>query len=389
MKKIMIIEILLSFCFIQFLFFNPVFSQPIERLTASDFEHEVVVSRPDQMYAWPGITRVKEQEILVGATERKYHVDPSGREIVVRSYNGGKTWELPQEIYDSELDDRDTNLLTTPDGTIIATWFTSDAFCLPRYFREEWRERAERVTQRMRDELNGGWLLRSFDGGHTWGPTAHRTPVGQHAGPSVCANGRLVYIGPKKDPDGSARMLSFESMDGGMTWKKMGEIACERSGNPLSPVLNENHILEISPEHLLVMFRCEKNAYLYQSDSYDGGKTWTPAKQLAIWGLPPYLTKLHSGAILCSYGHRRAPYSIRAVLSYDDGKTWDTENIITIYEWDHPLDMGYPVTLELTPGQLITVYYCNRKHEIFLNPSLQTERQDLPQGILYTRWKLK
>jgi hypothetical protein len=77
------------------------------------------------------------------------------------------------------------------------------------------------------------------------------------------------------------------------------------------------------------------------------------------------------------------------VISYDEGITWDTENIITIYQWDHALDMGYPVTLELTPGRLITVYYCSRKHEIFQKSGRELQGKELAEGILYTRWQLK
>ena len=96
-------------------------------LQTGNFDHGVVAARPDQMYGWPGITRVQGEEILVAASERKYHVDPLGREVVVRSTDGGRTWGLPQEVYNSELDDRDANLLTMPDGTIVLTWFTSTA----------------------------------------------------------------------------------------------------------------------------------------------------------------------------------------------------------------------------------------------------------------------
>jgi hypothetical protein len=35
--------------------------------------------------------------------------------------------------------------------------------------------------------------------------------------------------------------------------------------------------------------------FLYQSESTDGGKTWSEPVQIPIWGHPPYLLKLASG----------------------------------------------------------------------------------------------
>jgi len=107
---------------------------------------------------------------------------------------------------------------------------------------------------------------------------------------------------------------------------------------------------------------------------------------LPIWGYPPHLIRLSSGAVLCSYGHRRDPWSIRAVLSYDDGQTWDTEHIITVYAFDGPCDMGYPVSLEVNPGHILTAYYCNLKQATGEPEPAYLENAG---GILYTRWTLK
>jgi len=359
-------------------------------LQAGNFEHGVVASRPDQMYGWPGITRVEGDHILVSASERKYHVDPIGREVVIHSYDGGKTWELPQEVFNGELDDRDANLLTMADGTLVLTWFTSIAFlrwleddACPEPWRERWLARVERqgITP---DTPVGGWLIRSSDGGRTW-EAAHEIPIGHHAGPSVLSDDRLIYIGSA----GVAGLAPvWESADKGDTWAQIGEVRGPCAGDSPHGTFNENHVLELSPGRLLVVFRTEfedRDArYLHQSNSEDGGHTWSDLKPMPVWGCPPHLIRLSSGPILCVYGHRRDPYGIRGVLSYDDGDTWDHDNIITIYEFDQPWDIGYPVSLEVTPGHILTVYYCNRKQNV--GPSLAYS--DDPGGILYTRWTL-
>ena len=42
-------------------------------------------------YGWPGITRTKDGDILVSASERVVHVDPFGRGVIVRSTDEGRT----------------------------------------------------------------------------------------------------------------------------------------------------------------------------------------------------------------------------------------------------------------------------------------------------------
>ncbi len=363
-------------------------------LQAGNFEHGTVASRPDQMYGWPGITRVEGDHILVAASERKYHVDPVGREVVIHSYDGGKTWDLPLEVFDSELDDRDANLLTMADGTLVLTWFTSTAYLhsldsgrFPEPWQSQWVARVERqsITE---DTPVGGWLMRSNDGGYTW-EDAHEIPVGHHAGPTALSDNRLIYI-TSASLDGTAGV--WESPDKGDTWTEITQLRGPVGADTdVHGLFNENHVLELSPGHLLVMVRTEfsdrDQAYLYQATSDDGGYTWTELEVTPMWGHPPHLTRLSSGPILCVYGHRRDPFSIRGALSYDEGCTWDTDNTITIYDFDEPCDMGYPVSLEVTPGQILTVFYSNLKQP--QAPAQMLAYAQDPGGILYTRWTLE
>ena len=43
------------------------------------------------------------------------------------------------------------------------------------------------------------------------------------------------------------------------------------------------------------------------------------------------------------------------MISYDNGNTWDIDHII--YETDAGWDLGYPSTIELSGGSLLTVFY--------------------------------
>ena len=98
--------------------------------------------------------------------------------------------------------------------------------------------------------------------------------------------------------------------------------------------------------------------FLYQTESVDGGHTWSEPVQLDIWGHPPYLLRLAGGNILLVYGYRRPPWEIRAILSRDEGRTWDMATVRTVHTFNpgnH--DMGYPVATQLEDGSIVCAFY--------------------------------
>jgi hypothetical protein len=231
-------------------------------------------------------------------------------------------------------------------------------------------------------------LMRSEDDGRTWSPPVD-TPTGQHAGPTVLADGRLLYVNDQIEK-GQA-IVVWASSDKGDTWEKIGDIPISEEAKGLS--LGEAHSAETSSENLVVLFRSGsgdwEDQYLCQSNSRDAGRTWSEIKRLPVWGFPPHLTLLHSRALLCTYSHRRDPMSIRAVLSYDEGETWDHENIITLYELSADHDFGYPVSVETAPGEIVTVFYINKKYVSVNDRMIHLPYVEDAGGIMSVRWTLK
>ena len=91
--------------------------------------------------------------------------------------------------------------------------------------------------------------------------------------------------------------------------------------------------------------------------SDDGGLSWSPAEPTGIDGYPPHLLRLADGRLLCTYGFRKPPFSIRAVLSEDDGVSWQATRPISIRAGLPSKNLGYPGTLQLPDGGLVTIYY--------------------------------
>ena len=110
----------------------------------------------------------------------------------------------------------------------------------------------------------------------------------------------------------------------------------------------------------------DEGRYLWQANSDDGGKTWREPRKTEMWGYPAQLLLRRNGDVLCSYGHRRPPYGIRACFSDDGGRTCDVEHTGFLRGdglTDGPgegkglsSDLGYPKTVELSDRSLFTVY---------------------------------
>jgi hypothetical protein len=64
------------------------------------------------------------------------------------------------------------------------------------------------------------------------------------------------------------------------------------------------------------------------------------------------------------------------MVSYDFGKTWEDDYILHNTKNEDDWDLGYPSTVELDDGSLMTVYY--QKYE-----------DDEKCSMLYTKWQLE
>ena len=167
------------------------------------------------------------------------------------------------------------------------------------------------------------------------------------------------------------RAWVLRSEDGGDTWQ-MVTMACDGGVHPF----NESSLLRLPTGRIVALVRTasaskrvdEEEKYLWQTHSDDDGRTWSPAQKTPMWGYPPNLLLLRNGDVLCSYGHRRPPFGVRACLSRDGCETWDvdaeivlradglTTNGAVVGKGDSP-DLGYPRTVEFADGSLFTVYY--------------------------------
>ncbi len=141
----------------------------------------------------------------------------------------------------------------------------------------------------------------------------------------------------------------FRSTDSGATW-----------GEPtlLGEHFNETGLVVLRDGRVLAAMRSEVGRYLATIASSDQGRTWsTPVRITADHEHPADLIELADGRVLLTYGQRNTPRSVEAILSRDGGRTWDPSTKVKLAEEVRYGDNGYPSSVQIGDGSIVTMYY--------------------------------
>jgi len=339
--------------------------------TATVHETKVISSLADKYHGWPTVARRASGQLLVSCSGgREAHVCPFGRVELITSDDDGKAWSKPRVLMDTQIDDRDSGVIETAKGSILVTTFTSLAYvpglekaqklepgaagAWPTEKLDRWLAVHNQLSEAERQAMLGVWMLRSTDGGKTFSEP-YRCLVNSPHGPNQLADGRVLYLG-KNLWQGETWIGACESTDDGQTWSRLGAIPT-REGDDVK-AYHELHAVEAADGRIVAQIRNHNKANsgeTLQSESEDGGKTWSAPHAIGVWGLPSHLMRLADDRLLMTYGHRRQPFGNQARVSDDGGRTWSEPVIVS---GDGPGgDLGYPSTVQLDDGSLVTVWY--------------------------------
>ncbi len=330
-------------------------------------------------FGWPTVARLDDGTLIVASSGlRSSHVCPWGKTMLNISHDSGRTWSAPQIINDSPLDDRDAGIVSLGGQRLLVSWFTTDnrSNLQDAYLRQlfgdaeadSWRPTLLALTDEVANRYQGSWVRLSEDAGASWG-TPIRVPVSSPHGPIALGNGDLLYLGK---PFGLAEdmvqapITAARSHDGGHTWQTLGQAPLYPGTHASS--YHEAHAVELPSGKLIGAIRLEngqgeaanvtKAGLIHFStlltESVDGGRTWSMPRSLG-YGSPPHLLRHSSGALILTYGYRTEPVGQRVGISHDEGQTWDWDWILRADAPDW--DLGYPSTVELANGSLLSVYY--------------------------------
>jgi sialidase-1 len=347
---------------------NSVFAAP----TAKVLGTKVISDEVSNYCGWPTLARRGSGELLVVCSGgRESHVCPFGRVELIRSHDNGETWTYPEVLLDGPIDDRDAGVLETAKGTLLVTTFTSLAYepqlqkaeqlqasgaanAWPAERLKRWQGVHSRISEKQRKDNLGTWMIRSTDGGVTWSGR-YDCRVNSPHGPIQLTDGRLLHAGKQLWLPGEKNLICV-SEDDGQTWQKLADVPTRNGDNPVD--YHELHAVEAKDGTLIVQIRNhnpKNDNETLQTESKDAGKTWTEPHPIGVWGLPTHLLRLRDGRLLMSYGYRRQPFGNQARLSEDNGQSWSEP--ITISADGAGGDLGYPSTVELADGSLLTVWY--------------------------------
>ena len=354
-------------------------------------KHGVVNRTEDGLFpyqGWPTVCRDEKGTLyVVSSGHRVEHLCPFGKNLMYVSYDEGETWSAPIIVNDTLLDDRDAGITSLGEDKLLLTWFNRE---MDFYFKNTaWLERAAGEAKKdlvlgtlnawramPEKDIPGSFTRRSKNGGKTWEP-AQQAPVTSPHGPVKLANGKLFFLGkqfPFVNDEGPVQ--AYESDDEGKTWKYLSTVelpdGCETKN------IHEPHAIELADGTILGALRGQGKEVpygftVYTCISKDGGKTWTHPTGHDICGSPPHLLLHSSGAVVMTFGRRAKPYGERARISYDGGVTFQRE--VTLFDDAPDVDLGYPSSVELSDGSILTVYY-------------QKQAGDKFCSILYTKWQL-
>jgi sialidase-1 len=347
--------------------------------------------------AWPSVARTSNGELVVLFTRSEEHLGPDGTILLSRSTDNGVTWCSPQTAFDTPIDDRESGITVLKDGRLLgyfwSTFHRASGYAAlpPTSYEPEvirrWSAIVERQQYVSAEKMHGAWNATSSDGGRTW---------------SKAFPGKDAVHGGIQLDDGSLLVASYRQDDNAVgvyaapaplrPWQL---IASVRSPQPDSISFGEPHIVQLPAGRVVMMIRATAMPYddmdarcvLWETYSDDNGKTWAQPLATPLWGFPPHLLLLSDGRVLCSYGYRRPPFGQRVCIS-PDGITWNVSDEIVLREDAPNADLGYPASVEIEPGAILTVYYQPDVPRGTVQRMHPPDPQRVKPGILGTIWKV-
>ncbi|GIW04401.1 MAG: hypothetical protein KatS3mg059_1021 [Thermomicrobiales bacterium] len=364
----------------------------------ADLQTVHIYRDPDNFCAEPSLANLGNGEIVaVFAQNRGLQHTDTGSILLVRSYDHGRTWDPSSKVVVlQEEEDAGWNIAAIcrlRDGTLLL-------------HANRWRYlvngRIDWLTGKS--EIDGIWLTRSTDGGHTWSPI-ERVNIAPMRNARVrdaileLPNGDWLmplhgFRWQRTLPDIASaereRCFVLWSPNQGKSWHYYGTMAYD----PAEIIhFHEPGICLLPDGRLLGLMRTHRwptpvapgeqmgppSGYVFMAFSEDNGMSWSWPKNTKIWGYPPDVIVLSDGSVLMAISHRTRPMGVHIAIS-PDGERWLPEDVFCIAAYDprsvtpafpyHPDEpweaiamrgmlwhIGYPSSILLDDGRVLTAYH--------------------------------
>lgn len=352
-------------------------------------DKKIIISNPGSMhnyFGWPTIEKLRDNRIAVSASGfRIAHLCPFGKAVMAVSADEGKSFSAPQVVIDTPLDDRDAGLCAFGKSGLIVTSFNNTraaqrGWTTFVHYNKKKPEKIvnyinaylDNVTDEQEEKYLGSTFRVSFDNGTTFGDI-YKSPVTSPHGPIELLDGSILWVGQTFNKTGTG-IMKKDSICATKLCVNTGkvEIIGEIENIEIDGIRAlscEPYAIQLPDGKIVCHIRVEidnvnkKIFTVFQSESLDGGITWTKPKQLLdnLGGSPAHLMLHSSGTLLSLYGYRERPFGIKAMASVDGANSWDIDNVVC--EHNVHEDLGYPTSVELSDGSIYTVFYARPKED--------------------------
>ena len=320
----------------------------------------------DDKCAWPNLTLMPDGSIVAAIFGEPCHQLWEGSAECWISSDGGRLWSflgVPAQ-HEPNRTRGDLAAGLTHEGAFVV-------LCSGRRFAPPRGEPLDRPRTREERGNQEAVVCRSADGGRTWSRDGaihypanvdNAVPFGdvvQLSGNRLAVSCYSAEDSRSEDESGDSAWIYF-SDDDGRTWGDARLIGADR--------YNETDLLVLGEGRLLAASRTARTAETEIFASDDQGQTWTcrgavtPSRHM-----PAHLLQLQDGSVLLTYGVRlRGMLGVCAMISRDEGVSWDHPRVLfntEVYKSDtspQGVDGGYPSSLQLADGTILTAYYCQR-----------------------------
>jgi hypothetical protein len=304
---------------------------------------------------FPVAIRLHDGRIAVVMRGGAGHLGLAGRLDMIFSSDEGKTWSKPVVVNDSPIDDRNPALGVARDGTLVVGFWRTATY-----------DDAGKYSPKLTDKERSTWVTRSKDGGQTWSePTridVSDIELGSPFGRMVTLPDGVMLMAiygyearpvGEKLPGDRNHSYVYRSTDDGQTWKRLSEIGDGKQQ------LNET-ALERMPDGRIIAAMRSRAGEVWLSESADHGSTWSPTKQLTPVNVHPAdICVLPDGRVLMTVGNRVGPTGVLSMVGDTHGQ-FDWEKRFALVNDALGRDCGYPSSIALKDGRVLTLYYATR-----------------------------
>ena len=297
-----------------------------------------------RFHTFPSLTRCSDGSFVGTTLAGRQKTAPDGRTQVFRSTDDCRTWV---SMTSPTICDEKTNagwgymmchFAETSPGHLLAAYARTDRFNPdePLFHPETSGMQPTRVR-----------LTESDNHGQTWSQPWDL----DYQLPDLIAPGQFLRLGDgtlgmpfevwheweQGFRDGPSTRLII-SRDNGKTWPEVGIIARDDScqliyGDPRLTRLPDGRLVALLWAH---NFQTEKDLPAHRTESVDNGRTWSPVHDTGLTSQIANPAWLCDGLMLAVYQRRfGAKAGLRAILSEDNGLTWDHNTDTGIWAWGH------------------------------------------------------